>query len=210
MKIDNPFFRWMGKLGDVVALNLLWLLCCLPIVTIGASTTALHYAARKMVTGESVKPASDFFRSFRLNFRQATLVWLALAALGVLVLVDLHFGFRTPGAMGNVFRGIGIVLSVLWLMEMSFAFPLLSRYEYRTGALLYDAFRVAVTHPMLTILCICLLILMPALAWFNADAFYYFLLPCLLVGGGAVALIVAVLLQPIFQRMEAKEDDHGV
>ena len=41
LKIDNPFFRFMGKLGDLVILSVLWLLCCLPVVTIGASTTAL-------------------------------------------------------------------------------------------------------------------------------------------------------------------------
>ena len=80
LKTDNPVFSFMGKLGDVVLLNLTWLLCCVPVATIGASTTALFYVARKICLDEDYRVWHDFFHSFRANWKQATGLWLVLLA----------------------------------------------------------------------------------------------------------------------------------
>ena len=53
--IDNPFFRLMGAIGDLVVLNILWLLCCLPVVTAGASTLALFAIVHKIAAGEDYR-----------------------------------------------------------------------------------------------------------------------------------------------------------
>lgn len=74
LNLDNPVFRIMSRLGDLFLLNLLWAVCCLPVITIGASTTALFYTARKMAAGEEYLLWQDFFHSFRLNLRQSTAV----------------------------------------------------------------------------------------------------------------------------------------
>lgn len=129
MKTDNPVFVWMGKLGDLIGLNLLFLACCLPVFTIGASTTALFYTARKLLDGECVGLRKTFFHSFRQNLKQATVVLLILLIIGALAIADLILGFRTPGASGNLFRGIGIGLGLVWLMVCVYIFALLSRYE---------------------------------------------------------------------------------
>lgn len=209
MKTDNPVFVWMGRLGDLVGLNLLFLVCCLPIFTMGASATALFYTVRKLLDGECVSLPKTFFHSFRQNFAQATAVFLVLLAVGALAAVDLIFGFRTPGASGNLFRGIGFGLGLVWLMVLTYIFALLSRYEYRTGALVYGAFLTALTHPMETLAGLCLILLMPALAWFNTNAFFYLLLPYLLMGPALSAIIVSVLLRPVFRQMEEKKEENA-
>lgn len=144
MKTDNPVFVWMGKLGDLIGLNLLFLACCLPILTIGASATALFYTARKLLEGECVSLTKTFFHSFRQNWKQAMGVFLILLIVGALAAADLILGFRTPSASGNLFRGIGFGLGLVWLMVCVYIFALLSRYEYRTGALIYSASFVSI------------------------------------------------------------------
>mgnify|MGYP002554189598 CR=1 FL=1 len=108
---DNRFWRFMGKLWDALVLNILWVVCCIPLVTVGAATTAVYYVALKLARDEEGYVISSFFKSFKENFRQATALWLVLAAV-VLMLVpmllvarynvpcadDYHFGAPTHAA----------------------------------------------------------------------------------------------------------------
>lgn len=202
LKIDNPFFRFMGKLGDLVILSVLWLLCCLPVVTIGASTTALFYVARKIAAEEDYQTAKDFFRAFRRNWKQATQVWLLLLASGALFLADLLIGLQTEGAQGNLFRGIGGVLCILWLLVCGYVFPLLARYEYKTGQLLRMAALMSIRRPLTSVMILLLTLWLPLLLWYDLNAGLYLLPLWLLVGGGASALSISNSLLPFFSKLE--------
>ena len=72
--LDSPLMRFLSGAADLAALNLLWLACCLPVVTIGPSCTALYYVARRIARREAPPVAKTFFRAFRANFRQSLLV----------------------------------------------------------------------------------------------------------------------------------------
>ena len=82
---DNPVWRFIGKLGDLIILNVLWIVCSIPIFTIGASTTAVYYVTLKMVRDEEDSTIKSFFRSFKSNFKQATAIWLILLAAGAVL-----------------------------------------------------------------------------------------------------------------------------
>ena len=73
---DNPVWRFIGKLGDLVLLNLLWLICCIPVFTAGAATTAVYYVTLKLVRDDDGSTIKSFFHSFTQNFKQATAIWL--------------------------------------------------------------------------------------------------------------------------------------
>ena len=91
---DNPVWRFIGKLGDLILLNLLWVVCSIPIITIGASTTAVYYVTLKLVRDEDDSTIRSFFHSFKSNFKQATLIWILLMAVGaVLGLSLIHICF---------------------------------------------------------------------------------------------------------------------
>ena len=85
---ESKFSQLLLKLCYACYLNLLWFVCSIPIVTIGASTTALYYAALKVVRDEDSHVGAAFFRSFRQNFRQATVLWLILLGIGAFLGVD--------------------------------------------------------------------------------------------------------------------------
>ena len=57
---DNPVWRFIGKLGDLVLLNLLWLVCCIPVFTAGAATTAVYYVTLKLVRDEDDSTIKSF------------------------------------------------------------------------------------------------------------------------------------------------------
>ena len=205
LKTDNPVFSFMGKLGDVVLLNLTWLLCCVPVVTVGASTTALFYVARKICVDVDYRIWHDFFHSFRANWKQATALWLVLLAALAVAASNLWIGLHTDSGLGNLCRGVGTVLLIVWLMAEGFAFPLLARYNYQLGRLVLDALRLAVTKLYITAIHILLVVWLPALLFIDPNLFMFCLPLWLLVGGAASAVAVSGLLLPIQKEIEKNQ-----
>ena len=85
---DNPVWRFIGKLGDLIILNILWIVCSIPVFTAGASATAVYYVTLKLVRDEDDSTIRSFFRSFKSNFKQATAIWLILLAAGIVLGFD--------------------------------------------------------------------------------------------------------------------------
>lgn len=124
---DSPFFHFCTRLVELTKINLLWLVCCLPIVTIGASTTAMLtclYAWReKKVCGSRV-----FFSSFRRSFPRATILWLGMLLLGVMLVVDYTIiaALTFPGRMAVIVLIFFVAFALLLFSGM--VFPLLSQF----------------------------------------------------------------------------------
>ncbi len=130
MRENNPIMGMLSKLADLLFLNILMVLGCLPIVTIGASLTAGHFVALRIKRDEA-KVFSDYFRSFKENFGQATVIWLILAVISAGILLLLWFYGK--GSVPLSIAGI-IVLLFLFMLGL-WIFPLLSRFVYSTGEL---------------------------------------------------------------------------
>lgn len=202
LNLDNPVFRTMGRLGDVVLLNLLWAACCVPIVTAGASTTALLAVARKMAAGDDYRVWKNFFQAFRRNWKQATALWLLLAAAGALFLADVFLAYRMPGGSGNFLRGTGIGLCLIWLTAAGNAFALVARYEYTPGRVLRDALYLAAQRPLSALVTIGSALWLPLLWRYDLAAALYVLLPWALVGGAVWAVLLSASLLPVFRKIE--------
>lgn len=86
---DNPVMEFIAKIFDLVILNLIFIFSCVPIITIGASTSALSYVTLKMVRGEDPYIWRNFWKSFRQNFKQGTLVWI----FSILIFIFLGMDF---------------------------------------------------------------------------------------------------------------------
>ena len=88
--IEGKFFGAISRLGDLVILNILFLACSIPIVTIGASITAMYSVTKKMAEEREGYILKSFFKAFKENFRQSTVMWLILLICGMVVSVDLY------------------------------------------------------------------------------------------------------------------------
>ena len=80
---DAPFFLLMGKIGDLVFANVLWLVCCIPVVTAGASTLGLFTVVNKLAAREDYTVRTDFFKAFKRDFKQSTALWLVVLLGGL-------------------------------------------------------------------------------------------------------------------------------
>ena len=102
MNPDSKIMNFLGRLGDMFILNILYLLCCVPVVTIGAATTGLYYTTLKMAENRESYVWKDFLKSFRQNFRQATVIWLILLAALAVLAMDFLLGGGLAPAVGSV------------------------------------------------------------------------------------------------------------
>jgi len=143
---ENPFWQAMGRLFDLTELNLLWLLCSIPLVTIGASTTAFYYATLALVRNEESTPLKDFFRSFRRNLKQGTLMGLLLAVSGGFFALDVYLARQAGPGIFTFFMVLFAVLFLLWACITLYAFPLLAKFDNTIGKTLLLAFTLSLRH----------------------------------------------------------------
>lgn len=152
-KIDGPFYRFGNILFYLMVTNFLWFLFSIPIVTIGASTTALHYVIGKIVRDDDISVLSDFWKSFKLNFKQSTIVWLILLVGYLIVFTNI----MNIGLLGNMARYI-LPLQIVILFELVlitlYIFPMLSRYYFSIKDLFKTCFFMGNRHIITTILCV--------------------------------------------------------
>ncbi len=127
---EGPFVSFFERLADIVILNVIFLICCIPVITIGASVTALSTITQKMSRKEEGYIVRGFFKAFRENFLQATAIWLILLVLSSVFAVDMRFiaSFGSP-VFQMVFRCLLFILGFLILFEFIYVFPLLAKFD---------------------------------------------------------------------------------
>ena len=155
--MDNAFFRFMGKLFDVVALNIVFIIVCIPLVTIGPAISALYYASVKSIRRDRSYPIKEFFKAFKRDFRQSFIVGLILVLAAVIIYVDIRFVVdyikNDFTAMRYVYLVIGLVISFISV----YIFPLISRFSLKISGLFRLSFYLAIRHLLTTIISIILL-----------------------------------------------------
>ncbi|MEI3187490.1 MAG: YesL family protein [Lachnospiraceae bacterium] len=168
---DNPVWRFIGKFFDILILNILWMVCSIPIFTIGASTTAVYYVTLKLVRDEEGSTVKAFFKSFRENFKQATAIWIVLLITGIIIAGDLYFFIRVQNVsptlrmvMLAIFAGFGLIWSGIAL----FVFPLQCRFYNPVRRTLFNAFFMSIRHFLQTIGILVIDLAIPALRIFRS------------------------------------------
>lgn len=150
--MDSPVMRALSRMGDLMILNFLMIVCCIPIVTVGAAYTAMHYVLLKIVRDEEGYLVRGFFKSFAANFKQATLIWL-LMLLVVIVYVGDCVIFNYSGLeFPKVVVIAVVVVAILFLMMTVYVFPLQARFENSVKNTLKNAMILAFVNLPKTIL----------------------------------------------------------
>ena len=155
---QNPLWTGMSRIFDVFILNILWLLCCLPVFTLGPSTTAFFYAMINLVRGEENSVPRDFFRSFRQNFKQAILLGIPLTAIGAFLAVDVAMSHRAGTGIYTFFMVFFAVMFLLWAFITLYIFPLLAKFEKNSRDLVVWAFLLSIRHLPKTLLMLLMLV----------------------------------------------------
>ena len=119
LAIDSPVMRVLGRLGDIIILNMIFVVGCIPVITIGTSLSALYAVAMKMARGEEPSVWKEFWKAYKRNFKQATICWLIMAVVAMLLFVDFRIIRVFQGSMYSVMRVI-ICSRILQDLKMVF------------------------------------------------------------------------------------------
>ena len=143
--MDNKFFTVMGRVADLIMLNVVFLICCLPIVTIGASLTALHYVTLKMTRNEESYIIRSFFKSFKQNFKQATVINLIMLAVAAILYMDLRIVGNIDGTMSQVLYIVFFAFGILYMMVFLYIYPVLAKFYNSIKNTFRNAFLIGFT-----------------------------------------------------------------
>ena len=143
-QLDSPWVQRFAMLTNLVILNILWLLCCIPVVTAGAATSALYYTIFQYHTKSDDAVLRPFFRGFRSNFKQATLLLLPL--LAVLCLLAFDIGYLVSHGKGIAVLFLLVVAAFFTMGILVHLFPLIARFHMDAKALLRTAFSLTLLH----------------------------------------------------------------
>lgn len=198
---DSVLMRGLTRVADVMILNLLFIVTSLPVVTLGASLTALNFTAMRIATGKCNSVSGDYFRSLRQNFRQGTLIGLIIAGLGAVLAA--WYVVVTNLAIEPLFE---LVLLAIWYglafsfaMMTVFVFPYLASFTGTTCQVLRNARLMSWKHSLTGLAALLLIGLSGLVTVFYPQATGYGLL-WLLAGFAGIATANGFLFARIFDR----------
>ena len=192
---DGLLWKILNSLTDILAFSLIWLFCCLPIVTIGPATTALYDAVTHGIRYQETGPYRRFFRTFKADLKisiPTTLFWAAIIALGFLSLSYLQ-------ALGETNRAAAIASSAYYIIMLlpigcaCWVFPILSRFTYGFKDLNMTALRLAIAYLPQTVVLVLSTIEMVQLC-VNFIFPSFFLPACLM-------LLWSLFTEPVFTKL---------
>lgn len=202
---DGPLMSFLTKIAYSAYLNILWFICCLPIVTAGASTTALFYVTLKIAKNEEGNITKEFFHSFKVNFKQGTKIWLILLAVGFVLAIDgyVFYHMRFENAFWAIGTAIFLIALAAYAIILMYIFPLLSRFDNTTK----EMFKNSIMLGMRFLLCTAL---MAVIYFAMAFVIIHIFTPIIIFGEGLCALLCSYLLSNIMllcqEKIEGTED----
>lgn len=149
-QINGPLWRFLSALFDMIVLHILWLICCIPVVTIGPATTAAHYVAmKKIVKDEGRNVWSLYFKSFRENFKQGMILGIIFTVIGLFLGLDFYLCLYKleEGNMFNLvmFSALGF-LAIVYLVMMIYLWAVLARFNNSMKQTVLNAFFIAMSN----------------------------------------------------------------
>ena len=196
---DSLFGRIFGTLGDIITVNLLFVVCSLPLVTIGAAWTAACYTLirkHRMADASIVQP---FFASFRANLKQSTLAWLGMLVIGWILLTDIRiFAPNGPYPVLPVYI-LFLLLACIGAFTALFLFPVIACFENSLKKLIVEAFLFACGKPHVAVLMLFIAAVPVMLSLSSAVVFWAVLILWVFLGFGAIAWLHSLLLASVFR-----------
>ena len=143
--LDSPLVQALGKMADLMWLNLLVIFTSLPIFTFGAAITAAHYVALKIKRGEEGYVTKDFFRSFKENFKQSTIIWLLTILVIGVILGDIYIMFYSGGTeIASWIQVLVMAAGILVIFTLMWVFALQAKFSNAIKVTIKNAFAVSV------------------------------------------------------------------
>lgn len=204
-QFDSPFFQKLNSFCDLIFLNLLTLVCSLPVITAGAAFTALYYSVDRLRQQEG-HLFRAYFQSFKLNFRQATILWLILLVIGIGIVLCLFYYTQAENLIFVAFTALSLLL---WGIVLSWLFPLLAKFTCSTLEAFRNALLCGISYMPRSLL-MALMSLLPLIAFlFFPERFIDLSFMWLFIWFAFAAYCNLGLLRKPFAELSPKEEPDG-
>ena len=204
---DSKFSQLFVKLSYACWLNMMWMICSLPIITIGASTTALYSVTLKIADETESNITRQFIHAFRSNFKQSTRLWILLLIAGLLIggdfYVVMHMRSMSTGIMAIIWTlnlALLIAVSIIYVVVLIYIFPLIARVENTDQAMLKNSLLIGIHYLFCTIV-------VAAIHFVMFYAVVAVFTPLILFGEGLCALLSSYMLINVFRVISYRPEE---
>ncbi|MCX4325792.1 MAG: YesL family protein [Lachnospiraceae bacterium] len=195
--IESPFYKLMVKLLDIIKLNFMWMLFSIPIVTIGAATTAAFYTGFRIDKDEDAYIAAPFIREFKANFKQGCIIGIIQLVIIYIIYID----FQLSAAAGErrlVYMAAGIVAVFLAFLHFIYVYALLARYDNTIINTFRNSFSVCIKFFPKTIGLLLLVLAESAIFLWNITTMFV----GFFIGPACIILTICKVVMPMFKKIE--------
>lgn len=198
---ESKFFEALGKITDLVVLNFLFIISCIPIITIGASLSATYSVAMKMVRDEETYIAKEYIKRFKENFKDSTIVWFLIMVVGSVFAIDLYIsGMISSEVTRKVFQFMFTLIGVILMFIITYVFPLISKFENTIKNTLKNSILISIQNLPYTIIMV-VVNLSPMIIIFLFGSYWgYIVFFYTVIGYGVMAYINSIFLNKILNR----------
>ena len=194
---DSKFFAGMTKVSDTIIINILFVICSIPIVTIGASITALYSVSMKITRDEDIYAAKEFIK----QFKQSTIIWIILLVIGLFIGLDFYLcSLMSDNTISMIFKFIFTIVSVVLAFILIYVFPLTARFENSIKNTLTNSIFMSIQHLPYTLV-MSVLAFAPILSFILFSQYWgqiVFFNTC--ISFGFIAYMNSILLNKIFSK----------
>ncbi|MBS6398224.1 MAG: YesL family protein [Clostridiales bacterium] len=205
--LDGPVARVLGRAADFLILSLLWVVFSIPLITLGASTTALYTMTLRMVRDEDGKLIEGFWNAFRSNFKQATVIHLILTAVTVLLWIYWRAVSALDGSLRMVFTAVFGLFLLQWLLVVQFIYPVLARFQNSVLNILKNAWVMAVSGLPYFLVSLVFTGLPLWTLLLNTNLFVMILPLWIFMGPGLIAWLNSFLFHQCFKKYIPEEEE---
>lgn len=202
--LDNTFFRFLGKMGDIIGLNILFVITSIPLITIGAGVTAMYDVTMKLSKNEESYIVKGYFKAMKSNFKKSTLIWLTIVALYAVLLIDIQVSNIYESAIWSVAHYLLVLVFVILSMIVSYVFPLQAKFENTYLNTLKMAALMSIKHLPTTIMVLVFNSILPFCMIASNASLFHGLIAYGFFGFALVTFINSVVLLRVFEQYYEK------
>lgn len=152
LDLDNPFYNFCRKLAWIFVINILFIITSLPIVTIGASATAMYTVCNKLIEEREIRLFRDYFTAFKDNFGISTGMWMIVAILGFILFLDVQYVFFfMNGGFAILMRIATVLVAAAFVMIANGIFPVIAKFDVTFRETITTIFSMIWEHPWLSL-----------------------------------------------------------
>lgn len=197
---ENKFWNFVAKLTDVAVMSILWLICSLPIITIGASTASFYSFTMELVSDTEGKVVQSFFAGFKRCFKKATLIWLAQLAGSAFLAYDLwacwQYFTLTGSIVSLVCLSVSACVAIVFVSLFLYIYPILAVYDFNLKKLFTDSAIMAIANLHVTVTLFVLIAAALAAFYYISGLFFFWI--------GYYIFFASYFITGIFRRLSGE------